>query len=161
MSEQHPDNPAPGQDSAVSALETLCLQLGVTAESMTDLIHDEFSRGASNINNSGMPDQLRYVALNGNVIKLEDKFREMGLDVDIETYIFNGNFEAMAAALEVLGVECGDLDELVHDSEGAGAASINNSGLKGQIECLVSRLGPQEAERLIRSHLRNTAGVTP
>lgn len=150
------------EPSQIQALEKLCLELNVTAESMDDFIHEQLSVTASAINNAGMTDQLRFIALSGHANRIEEKFNDHGLAFDLKAYIDSAGYEAMAGALEAMGVECSDLDDIVHDCEGEAASIANNGGIAGQIAALAERIGYNETEKLLRSRFGTAAnGVTP
>jgi hypothetical protein len=58
---------------------------------------------------------------------------------------------ALAAHLQLSSE---DLDDAVHDAAGEHAAALNSEGLDGQIEYLVARLGPTDAQAAIEAASR-------
>jgi hypothetical protein len=61
----------------------------------------------------------------------------------------NETIRRLSARLEGAGLECRDLDNLVHDLVAGIAADVNNGGLDGQLAYLIDQLGAEHAERQI------------
>lgn len=117
---------------SVAALIAAAHQKDAVWDELFDLVHECVSRPASDINNSGTDEQLAYINHAGCLIHALDL---MDLPADTSLSL------AQRAASERVEVDDAfqyDLDDLVHEIASRGGSDINNGGIAGQIEYLVS-----------------------
>lgn len=67
-----------------------------------------------------------------------------------------GEAEELAAWAAGLGLEAGDLDDLVHDAYGRQASETNNDGLEAQVKFLIESYGAGGARSLLSDLLPQT-----
>ncbi len=70
-----------------------------------------------------------------------------------------GDAEELAAWAAGLGLEAGDLDDLVHDAYSRQASQTNNDGLEAQVRYLAESYGTEGARSLLSGLLPQTEGA--